>query len=105
MKSFGKISTGFLVIMIALAIVVVLSTCLSCRSYIAYTADPNYSLLNKEGFTPLHYGTYPNGGAIDIKNRNLINSSAADATAQPIKNMRGLFGPQSLQPKFQLNFV
>jgi hypothetical protein len=99
MKSFGKISTGFLVIMIALAIVVVLSTCLSCRSYIAYTADPNYSLLNKEGFTPLHYGTYPNGGAIDIKNRNLINSSAADATAQPIKNMRGLFGPQSLQPK------
>lgn len=102
MKSLGKISTGLLVIIIALAIVVILSTCLSCRSVVAYSADPNYTKLDKEGFTPLHYGTYPNGGAIDIKNRHLINSIASEPTAQPVKNMKGLFGPSSLQQKLDV---
>lgn len=102
MKSLGKISTGLLVIMIALAVVVILSTCLSCRSVVAYNADPNYTKVDKEGFTPLHYGTYPNGGAIDIKDRYLIDSTAGSPTAQPIKNMKGLFGPSSLNQQLDV---
>lgn len=95
MKS-GKLSTTLLVVMIGLAIVVILSTCLSCRNVVAYNADPNYTRLDKEGFSPLNYGTYPNGGAIDIKDRNLIKSNANAPTAQRVKNMTGLFGPQEL---------
>ena len=102
MKSLGKISTGLLVMMISLAVVVILSTCLSCRTFVAYSADPNYTRLDKEGFTPLHYGTYPDGGAIDIKNRYLINSTASEPTAQRVNNMTGLFGPQSLQSKLDI---
>lgn len=95
----GKLSTTLLVVMIGLAIVVILSTCLSCRSVIPYTADPNYTRLDKEGFSSLNYGTYPNGGAIDIKDRNLIKSTAGDPNAQRVKNMTGLFGPQELNQK------
>jgi|TARA_E500000178_G_scaffold330332_1_gene362131 hypothetical protein len=102
MKSLGKISTGLLVIIISLAVVIILSTCLSCRSFVPYNADPNYTRLDKEGFTPLHYGTYPNGGAIDIKNRHLINSVSSEPTAQRVKNMNGLFGPSSLQQKLDV---
>ena len=53
MKSLGKISTGLLVVMIALAVVVILSTCLSCRNVVAYSADPNYTKVDKEGFSDL----------------------------------------------------
>ena len=102
MKSLGKISTGLLVIMIALAIVVILSTCLSCKTVVAYNAVPNYTRVDKEGFTPLHYGTYPDGGAIDIKDRYLIDSTAGSPTAQPIKNMKGLFGPTSLNQQIDI---
>jgi hypothetical protein len=92
----GKVSTTLLVVMIGLAIVVILSTCLSCRSVVPYTADPNYTRLNTEGFTSLNYGTYPNGGAIDIKDRHLIESTASSPDAQRVKNMTGLYGPQEL---------
>ena len=92
----GKLSTTLLVVMIGLAIVVILSTCLSCRSVVPYTADPNYTRLNTEGFTSLNYGTYPNGGAIDIKDRHLIESTASAPNAQRVKNMTGLYGPQEL---------
>jgi len=95
----GKLSTTLLVVMIGLAIVVILSTCLSCRTVVAYNADPNYTRLDKEGFTPLNYGTYPNGGAIDIKDRHLIESNANAPTSQRVKNMTGLFGPQDLNQK------
>jgi len=95
----GRLSTTLLVVMIGLAIVVILSTCLSCRTVVAYNADPNYTRLDKEGFTPLNYGTYPNGGAIDIKDRNLIESNANAPSAQRVKNMTGLFGPQDLNQK------
>jgi len=95
----GRLSTTLLVVMIGLAIVVILSTCLSCRTVVAYNADPNYTRLDKEGFTPLNYGTYPNGGAIDIKDRNLIQSNANAPSAQRVKNMTGLFGPQDLNQK------
>lgn len=94
-----RLSTTLLVVMIGLAIVVILSTCLSCRTVVAYNADPNYTRLDKEGFTPLNYGTYPNGGAIDIKDRHLIESNANAPTAQRVKNMTGLFGPQELNQK------
>lgn len=93
------LSTTLLVVMIGLAVVIILSTCLSCKTVVAYNSDPNYTRLDKEGFTNLKYGTYPNGGAIDIKDRNLINSTASAPTAQPVKNIKGLFGPQDLNSK------
>jgi hypothetical protein len=99
MKSVGRLSTTLLIVMIGLAVVIILSTCLSCKTVVAYNADPNYTRLDKEGFSPLNYGTYPNGDAIDIKDRNLINSTTSQPTAQRIKNMKGLFGPQDLNPK------
>lgn len=99
MKSVGRLSTTLLIVMIGLAVVIILSTCLSCKTVVAYNAHPNYTRLDKEGFSPLNYGTYPDGDAIDIKDRNLINSTASQPTAQRIKNMKGLFGPQDLNPK------
>ena len=95
----SKFSTTLLVVMIGLAIIVILSTCLSCRTVIAYNADSNYTRLDQEGFTSLNYGTYPNGGAIDIKDRNLIESTASTPSAQRVKNMTGLFGPQDMNQK------
>ena len=58
-----KVSTTLLVVMIGLAVVIVLSTCLSCKTVVPYNSDPKYTRLDKEGFTNLKYGTYPNGGA------------------------------------------
>lgn len=43
MKSFGRLSTTLLVVMIGLAVVIILSTCLSCKTVVAYNADLNYS--------------------------------------------------------------
>jgi|TARA_E500000178_G_C16523019_1_gene530940 hypothetical protein len=99
MKSFGKLSTTLLIVMIVLAVVIVLSTCLSCRKVIPYNSDSTYTSLDKEGFTPLNYATYPNGNAIDIKDRHLIDSDAASTSAQRVKNMNGLFGSSSLSSK------
>ncbi len=99
MKSFGRLSTTLLIVMIGLAVVIILSTCLSCKTVVAYNADLNYSRLDKEGFTPLNYGSYHDNGAIDMKDRNLINSNASAPTAQRVKNMTGLFGPQDLNQK------
>ena len=47
----------------------------------------------------MNYATYPNGNAIDIKDRHLIDSDAASASAQRVKNMSGLFGSSSLSSK------
>ena len=99
MKSFGRLSTTLLVVMIGLAVVIILSTCLSCKTVVAYNADLNYSRLDKEGFTPLNYGSYHDNGAIDMKDLNLINSNASAPTAQRVKNMTGLFGTQALNQK------
>lgn len=99
MKSFGKLSTTLLLVIIVLAIVIILSTCLSCRKVIPYNSNPHYTSLDKEGFTPVHYAKYPGGGAVDIKDRNLIQSDAGANTAQRVKNFTGLFGPQDLNPK------
>lgn len=98
MKSFGRLSTTLLIVMIALAVVIILSTCLSCKTVVAYNNDPYYTRVDKEGFKPINYGKYPNGDAIDMKDNHLIDSNAS-SPAQRVKNMTGLFGPQELHKK------
>jgi hypothetical protein len=100
MKSPVKISTGLLIAIIVLGIVITMSTCLSSQKVVAYNSFPNYTMLkDTEGFRPVHYATYPNDGTIDIKDRNLIESTSSLPTAQRVKNVQGLFGPQDLTSK------
>ena len=67
-----KVSTTLLVVMIGLAVVIVLSTCLSCKTVVPYNSDPKYTRLDKEGFTNLKYGTYPKG---DLTEQCMLNSN------------------------------
>ena len=100
MKSPVKMSTGLLLAIIVLCIVVTMSTCLSSRKVAAYNSFPNYTMLkDAEGFRPVHYASYPDGSTVDIKDRNLIQSSSALPNAQRVQNPNGLFGPQDLNPK------
>jgi hypothetical protein len=100
MKSVGKISTGLLVILIGLAIVVLLTTCVGCTKVIPYNSDPKYT--SAEGFSPIHYASYPDGKSVDVKDRHLIDSNASQPTAQRISNMKGLFGPQGACDKIEI---
>ena len=103
MKSVPKISTALLFILIGLAVVVVLTTCVGCSKVLPYSAHPEYSSVSDgEGFRPIHYASYPDGASIDVKNRNLINSNAAEPSAQRVKNMSGLFGPESVCGKLDI---
>jgi len=100
MKSVGKLSTGLLVTLIGLAIVVVLTTCVGCSKVIPYNSDPKYT--STEGFSPIHYASYPDGKTMDVKDKHLINSTAAAPTAQRAGNMKGLFGPQGACDKIEI---
>ena len=91
MKSVGKISTGLLVILAGLAIVVVLTTCVGCSKVTPYNSHPKYASAD-EGFRPIHYASYPDGKSVDVKDRHLINSNASQPTAQRVSNLKGLFG-------------
>ena len=91
MKPTGKISTGLLFILIGLAVVVMLTTCAGCSNVMPYNARPKYA--SAEGFRPVHYASYPDGNAVDIKDRHLIDSTASQPTDQRVPKMKGLFGP------------
>jgi len=91
MKSTGKISTGLLFILIGLAVVVMLTTCAGCSNVVPYNAHLKYT--STEGFRPEHYASYPDGNAVDIKDRHLIDSTASQPTDQRVPKMKGLFGP------------
>ena len=100
MKSPVKISTGLLIAIIVLGIVITMSTCLSSQKVAAYNSFPKHTMLkDTEGFRPVHYATYPGHENIDIKDRNLIESTSSLPTAQRVKNIQGLYGPQSLNAK------
>ena len=100
MKSPVKISTGLLIAIIVLGIVITMSTCLCCQKVVAYNSFPKHTMLkDTEGFRPVHYATYPGDKNIDIKDRNLIESTSSLPTAQRVKNIQGLYGPQSLNTK------
>lgn len=101
MKSGGKLSTGLLVILIGLAIVVVLTTCAGCSDVLPYNSHPKYAKAD-EGFRPIHYASYPEGNTMDVKDRHLIDSNAAKPTAQRVSNMTGLFGPQGACDKIEI---
>ena len=97
---FAKVSTTLLFILIGLAIVIVLTTCSGCSKVLPYNVDPKYtSAYDSEGFRPIKYATYPEGKSIDVKDRHLIDSNASEPSAQRVKNMKGLFGPQGLCDK------
>ena len=102
MKSVGKLSTGLLVILIGLAIVVLLTTCVGCTKVLPYNAHPKYASAKEEGFRPIHYASYPDGKSVDVKDRHLIDSTASQPSAQRIKNMKGLFGPQKDCDKIEI---
>lgn len=95
MKFMNKLSNGLIVVIVVLALVVLLSICVSSSKVVPYNRDPKYTTIaeSEEGFTPVRYATNPDGSTIDIKDRNLINSTASEPTAQRVKNMGGLFGP------------
>jgi len=101
MKSGEKISTGLLVILIGLAIVVLLTTCVGCSNVLPYNSHPKYATAN-EGFRPIHYAGYPDGKTMDIKDRHLIDSNANQPSAQRVTNMTGLFGPQGACDKIEI---
>lgn len=101
MKSVGKISTGLLVILAGLAIVVVLTTCVGCSKVTPYNSHPKYASAD-EGFRPIHYASYPDGKSVDVKDRHLINSNASQPTAQRVSNLKGLFGPQGACDKIEI---
>ena len=90
----GKMSTGLLFLLVALAIVVVLTTCAGCTKVVPYNQQKEYASTKDEGFRPIHYASYPDGDSVDVKDKHLIESSAGDKTAQRVTNMMGLFGPQ-----------
>ena len=96
MKIANNFSTGLLVTFVVLAIVVIFSTCVTSTKVQPYNRDPKYTTVSEaeEGFTPVKYATTPDGKPIDIKDRNLIESTAGAPTAQRVQNMGGLFGPQ-----------
>jgi hypothetical protein len=103
MKSPVKISTGLLIAIIVLGIVITMSTCLSSQKVAAYNSFPKHTMLkDTEGFRPVHYATYPGDKNIDIKDRNLIESTSSLPTAQRVKNIQGLYGPQSLNTKLDI---
>jgi hypothetical protein len=100
---FPKVSTTLLFIFIGLAVVVLLTTCVGCSQILPYNNDPRYaSVKDSEGFRPIHYATYPEGNSIDVKDRHLINSTAAEPTSQRVKNMKGLFGPEDACGKLDI---
>lgn len=100
---FAKISTALLFILIALAVIIVLTTCTGCAKVLPYNSNPNYANANdSEGFRPIKYATYPDGKSIDVKDRHLINSNASSPTAQRVNNMKGLFGPEGLCDKIEI---
>ena len=100
---FPKVSTTLLFIFIGLAVVVLLTTCVGCSKILPYNNDPRYaSVKDSEGFRPIHYATYPEGNSIDVKDRHLINSTAAEPTSQRVKNMKGLFGPEDACGKLDI---
>jgi hypothetical protein len=103
MKSTGSLSSGLLLTIIVLGIVLMMTTGLSAVKVSPYNSVPKYTMLkDSEGFTPVHYATYPDGGVIDIKDRNLIVSTSSLPTAQRVRNEQGLFGPQSLSSKLDI---
>jgi len=101
MKSTGNLSTGLLVILIGLAIVVILTTCVGCSNVVPYNTHPKYASTD-EGFRPIHYAGYPDGKTMDVKERHLIDSTASQPNAQRVKNMNGLFGPQGANDKIEI---
>jgi hypothetical protein len=103
MKSTGGLSSGLLLTIIVLGIVLMMTTGLSAVKVSPYNSFPKYTMLkDSEGFTPVHYATYPDGGAIDIKDRNLIVSTSSLPTAQRVRNEPGLFGSQDLSSKLDI---
>lgn len=103
MKSVGKMSTGLLIAIIVLGIVITMSTFLSSRDVSSYNSFPNFTMLkDTEGFRPVNYATYPGNSNIDIKDRNLIVSTSSLPTAQRIPNQQGLYGPQDLISKLDI---
>lgn len=94
MKPVSTISTGLLLILVALAIVVVLTTCAGCTKVVPYNQHPEYTSTKDEGFQPIHYASYPEGNNIDAQEKHRMDSGCGDDTVQRMKNMSGLFGPQ-----------
>lgn len=98
MKNTGNLSTGLLLIMIFLAVVVIFTTCLAARKISPYNHGSKFDTMDVEGFTdqnmgPIHYAKYPSGQSTDIDDAYLIDSIAAQPSAQRIPEVSGLFGP------------
>ena len=98
MKNTSKLSSGLLLTMIFLAVVVIFTTCMATRKIPPYNHGSKYDTMNVEGFSdqnmdPIHYAEYPSGKSTDVEDDHLINSDAADSTAQRVPTMSGLFGP------------
>ena len=100
MKSTGNLSSGLLLTIIFLAIVVIFTTCMASRKISPYNQGSKYDTMGVEGFTdqstgPIHYAQYPSGKSIEVKDAYLIDSIAAQPTAQRIPTLSGLFGPEN----------
>jgi hypothetical protein len=102
MKYIGKVSTGLILTMVSLAIIIMITICMSSCNVVAYNSFPNYTTVkDSEGFTPtINYAKYSDGSAVDIKDNNLINGT--DSSIQRVKNMQGLFGSPDLPSKLDI---
>ena len=98
MKSTSNLSSGLLLTIIFLAVVVIFITCMAARKISPYNQGSKYDTMGVEGFTdqnmgPVHYAQYPSGKSTEVKDAYLINSIAAEPSAQRIPSISGLFGP------------
>lgn len=98
MKNSSDLSSGLLITIIFLAIVVIFTTFMAARKVVPYNAGSKYENMGVEGFSdqnlrPQHYATYPGGQSTDVKDQYLIKSTAADTTAQRVPGLSGVFGP------------
>lgn len=104
MKNTSKLSSGLLITMIFLAVVVIFTTCMATRKISPYNHGSKYDTMNVEGFSdqnigPIHYAQYPSGKSTDVEDDHLIHSDAADSSAQRVPTMSGLFGPGKTNEK------
>jgi hypothetical protein len=98
MKNISDLSSGLLITIIFLAVVVILTTFMAARTVVPYNAGSKYSTMGVEGFTdqnrrPIQYAQYPSGNSIEARDSYLIDSIASEPTAQRIPRISGLFGP------------
>ena len=97
----GKLGFGLIVVIVVVAIIVVATPLLSTSKVHPANAFPKLSANTFEGFdSKVNYSSYPSGKDIDAENQHLIQSAAADKSAQPVKGYVGsLYGPPGEQEK------